>query len=147
MDLFFKEILDGASGTAGGCTGAGTCTGGCAGAGRCTGGCAGGVMGGASGPAGVPYRNIHYINKNKCIGGVPIRVSSLLGIFLRMFDLVFFHNLFALDHTASTVGTTVLPSSLGAPQLGQLGKYSILVRVIFFLVSCSEPKPVPPAIH
>ena len=60
-------------------------------------------MGGASGPAGVPYRNIHYINKNKCIGGVSVRVSSLLGIFLRMFDLVFFHDLLALDHTASAV--------------------------------------------
>ena len=90
-------------------------------------------MGGASGPAGVPYRNIHYINKNKCIGGVSVRVSSLLGIFLRMFDLVFFHDLFALDHTASTVGTTVLPFFSGCATAWTAGEILNLGTGYFLL--------------
>ena len=77
------------------------------------------------------YGNVHNVYVDIGIGGIPISVSTLLGIFLGFLDLLLFHYLLALDHapaavlafflalfTGSTAArTVVIVSDLGADDL------------------------------
>ena len=62
---------------------------------------------GAAGRTGMRSRTRRtgHIHKYKCIRRIAVAVCSVLCIFLRVFNLAFFHNFLFLYHAASAVGT------------------------------------------
>lgn len=52
-------------------------------------------------------RDIDHIHMNVCIGTVAVSISAVFAVLFGLIQILFFHNLFALDHTAAAVGTAV----------------------------------------
>ena len=53
-------------------------------------------------------RRVDHIYKDISIGGASVSVSPLFHVILRLFQILFFDDLLALDHTAAAIGALVL---------------------------------------
>ena len=55
------------------------------------------------------------------IGGIPIAERSAAGILFRLLDLVFLHDLFALDHAAAAVFALIFALFAHSAAVGAVG--------------------------
>ena len=126
MDFVREEFLDGTACPAGGGTGTGAGAGGGAGTAGGTGGSAGGMGSGSPGSTrmagGTAGRDVEDIYKDIGIGGTAVVVSTVCGIFLRIFQVLFLHDFPAFDHAAAAVWAVILTFLAGGAAAGAVIK-------------------------
>ena len=68
----------------------------------------------------MPHRCIDHVYEDIGVRGIPVAVSAGLCVFLRLLQILLFHDLFALDHGVSAVraaGAVLIVHDLGAGDL------------------------------